>query len=103
MKAESDFHRNAVSSAGAEGLMQIMPETQEKLGVKDPFDPEENIAAGIRYLGELLQRYDSLRLALAAYNAGPTAVDRFEGIPPYEETEQYVERVLSYFIRFQSE
>ncbi|MEF8889534.1 MAG: lytic transglycosylase domain-containing protein, partial [Desulfohalobiaceae bacterium] len=103
LKVESDFRRKAVSSSGAQGLMQIMPVTQKDLGVVNPFDPEENIAAGVRYLGKLLDRYNNLRLAIAAYNAGPGKVDQYGGIPPYQETEEYVERVISFYSRFENQ
>ena len=103
LKAESDFRRKAVSSAGAQGLMQIMPGTQKELEVSDPFDPEDNIAAGIRYLGKLLDRYDGLRKAVAAYNAGPQAVDNYDGIPPYRETERYVNRVITLYTRYRDQ
>ncbi|MCF8031402.1 MAG: lytic transglycosylase domain-containing protein [Desulfohalobiaceae bacterium] len=103
LKAESDFQRGAESSSGAQGLMQIMPVTQKDLGVKDPFDPEDNIAAGVRYLGWLLEKYDRVRLAVAAYNAGPGIVDQYGGIPPYQETKEYVERVISFYSRFQNQ
>ena len=103
LKVESDFRRRAESSAGAQGLMQIMPGTQEHLGVEDPFDPEDNIAAGVRYLGWLLEKYGSMRLAVAAYNAGPGIVDQYGGIPPYQETKEYVERVISFYSRFENQ
>ena len=103
LKAESDFRLRAESSAGAQGLMQIMPVTQKDLGVEDPFDPEDNIAAGIRYLGWLLQKYEKLRVAVAAYNAGPGTVDQYGGIPPYQETKEYVERVISFYSRFENQ
>jgi hypothetical protein len=103
LKVESDFRRRAESSAGAQGLMQIMPGTQKDLGVKDPFDPEDNIAAGLRYLGRLLDKYNSLRLAVAAYNAGPGKVDQYSGVPPYQETEEYVDRVISFYSRFENQ
>ena len=103
LKAESDFRRRAESPAGAQGLMQIMPGTQEYLGVEDPFDPEDNIAAGIRYLGWLLKKYERIRLAVAAYNAGPGIVDQYGGIPPYQETKEYVERVISFYSRFENQ
>jgi soluble lytic murein transglycosylase len=99
--AESAFDPRAVSSKGAQGLMQIMPGTARELGLERPFLAEENLDAGARYLRELHDRYEGSWLhALAAYNAGPTAVDRHGGVPPYAETRQYVKRVLSYYRRF---
>jgi len=103
LKVESDFQPRAESSAGAQGLMQIMPVTQKDLGVEDPFDPEDNIDAGLRYLGWLLDKYERIRLAVAAYNAGPGIVDKYGGIPPYQETKEYVERVISFYSRFQNQ
>jgi soluble lytic murein transglycosylase len=98
IKAESDFNPQAVSKKGAKGLMQIMPENFEILGIKDPFNPEENINAGTRYFKQLYDRFKGkLALSLAAYNAGPTAVDRYKTIPPYQETANYVERVLKFY------
>lgn len=94
MHAESWFDAGAVSHAGAEGLMQLMPATQQRFGVTDPFDPVANIAAGTAYLAELLALFDGdWELAVAAYNAGPTAVTRYGGVPPYAETEEYLRRV----------
>ncbi|MFO7762378.1 MAG: lytic transglycosylase domain-containing protein [Wenzhouxiangellaceae bacterium] len=94
MHAESWFDVTAVSRAGAEGLMQLMPGTQARFGVSDPFDPLDNISAGVAYLAELLERFENdWELAVAAYNAGETAVRRHGGIPPYAETREYVRRV----------
>lgn len=99
IEVESSYRADAVSRAGAEGLMQIMPETQRDLGVTRPFDPEQNIEGGIRYLSMQLERFKSVKLALAAYNAGPEAVQRYGGVPPYSETQSYVRRVLSIYER----
>ena len=101
IKAESDFDPRAISKKGAMGLMQIMPENFEMLDLKNPFDPWENIKAGARYFKALHERFKGkLALSLAAYNAGPTAVDRYKNIPPFQETEEYVRRVLSYYRTF---
>jgi len=103
IKAESDFDPQAVSKKGAMGLMQIMPQNFKLLGLKDPFDPTQNIHAGARYFKQLYDRFDGkLALSLAAYNAGPTAVDRYKTIPPFEETEEYVKRVLRYYYNYKN-
>jgi Transglycosylase SLT domain len=100
VKAESGGNTHAVSRAGARGLMQLMPSTAANLGVKDSFQPDQNVRGGSTYLDSLLTRYhDNLSLALAAYNAGPEAVDRYHGIPPYSETRAYVARVIHEFNR----
>ena len=101
IKAESDFDPRAISKKGAMGLMQIMPENFKMLDLENPFDPRQNIRAGARYFQQLYKRFNGkLALSLAAYNAGPTAVDRYKRIPPYQETEEYVRRVLRYYRTF---
>ncbi len=96
VRQESGFQPRAISSAGAMGLMQLMPETARALGVRDPFDPAQNIDGGAKYLRGLIDRYHGrLDLALAAYNAGPGAVDRFGAVPPYPETQAYVKNILA--------
>ena len=98
IKAESGFNVRAVSRKGAQGLMQLMPETAMKLGVPDAFDPQANVEGGTRYLRELLERYNfDLVKALAAYNAGPQRVEQFGGVPPYYETKAYVARIVRDF------
>ena len=96
IRAESNGDVHAVSRAGARGLMQLMPGTAAGCGIADPFDPTQNVSCGTSYLRSLLNRYhDNVTLAVAAYNAGPGAVDRYHGVPPYAETRAYVVRVLN--------
>lgn len=101
IKVESNFDPYVVSRKGAQGLMQLMPETAHEVGVRNPFDPSESIFGGAMYLRKMLDTFDHLDLALAAYNAGPGAVRRFGGIPPYEETLNYVKRVRYYMNHYQ--
>jgi soluble lytic murein transglycosylase-like protein len=97
VRAESNFEKNAISPVGAQGLMQLMPQTALEMGVAAPFNPRENIRGGVRYLKSMIDRYGKLSLALAAYNAGPSAVDDHGGVPPYPETKAYVKRVLEFY------
>ncbi len=101
IKQESGYDPQATSWCGAQGLMQLMPETAAGLGVKDAYDPQQNIMGGTRYLRSLLDRFDgNISKALAGYNAGPGAVDKHGGIPPYEETQNYVSNVLDFYRRY---
>ena len=103
IKAESDFDDRAVSNKGAQGLMQLMPETANAMAVANPFSPEENIFGGTRYFSLLLERFKNDKiLALAAYNAGPEAVESYGGVPPFPETKSFVAKVLDYYEEYKS-
>jgi hypothetical protein len=104
MRVESDFNPTVVSRAGAMGLMQLMPKTARSMGVSDPFDARQNILGGARYLRILANRFrGDLVLTVAVYNAGEGAVDKYNGIPPYKETQRYVRRVLKHYYAYRSE
>jgi soluble lytic murein transglycosylase-like protein len=97
VRAESDFDHLAISSSGAQGLMQLMPETALEVGVRNAFQPRENLEGGVYYLRQLIDRFGgNLQLAIAGYNAGPGAVERFGGVPPYSETIEYLQRVFRF-------
>lgn len=101
---ESGFNANATSKVGAQGLMQLMPATAQSVGVRDSYDPAQNVAGGTRYLKGLLDRFNGdVRLAVAAYNAGPGAVEKYGDVPPYPETQNYVQRVLQSHERYAAE
>ncbi|GAB4365872.1 MAG: lytic transglycosylase domain-containing protein [Deltaproteobacteria bacterium] len=103
IRAESNGKRFAVSPKGAQGMMQLMPFTSKRMQVSDPFDPVENIEGGVRYIKELFGVFrGNLEQTVAAYNAGPEAVRKYGGVPPYKETRQYVKRVLDYYRQYSS-
>lgn len=100
MQAESAFNPFVVSRVGAQGLMQLMPALAAEMGVREAFEPRDNIMGGARYLRELLDRHrGNIKLALASYNAGPTAVARFKGVPPFRETQRYVKKITGLIAR----
>jgi len=101
--AESAGNHRAVSSKGAQGLMQLMPYTADELSVNDPLEPEDNIFGGTKYLSKLMDRFKKdVKLVLAAYNAGPENVEKYKGVPPFEETKTFIERVMKYYSEYKS-
>lgn len=99
IKQESGFNTKAKSKAGAIGLMQLMPATAKAMGVKDPYNATQNVEGGVKYLKSLLNKYNgNIILSLAAYNAGPAAVDKYDGVPPYKETQNYVKNILANYL-----
>ncbi|MCK5808047.1 lytic transglycosylase domain-containing protein [bacterium] len=100
IKAESLFDKKAKSRAGAQGLMQLMPATAKQLGVTNSYNPEQNIGGGTRYLAKMIKRFKNVKHAIAAYNAGPAAVVFYSGVPPYNETQNYVQKVANYYQKY---